>query len=561
MSNKILYILFLFISIKSYSQTGKSGVKSVYISKIPKPTSPPNLVISNIVFNDQFGNNNAMLDANEKAELKFTISNEGTGEAYNLKVITKELNQIRGVVFEDEKNIGSILPGNKLNVTIPIQGLFQLETGKVEFEINVKEANAFDADGFLISVNSHKFKNPQIVISDFKFTTNADGKIKLGSTSQLNVLIQNKGQGNAKNIKVSFTPPENVLSTEDLIFHINSLKPNEKKLIVYEFFTNKKYIGNEIPIIVEVTESYNKYGEKQTLTVSLDQTLTKTKEIIVEAKSDQDIVIDDISLTSDVDKNIPTTEEIDLNKFALIIGNEDYSSFQEGISSEMNVEFAINDASIFKEYCIKTFGVPKQNIIFLSNATAGQMNQAIDKISKLIEVKNGKAKIIVYYAGHGLPNEETKEPYLIPVDVSGTNINSAIKLNDLYLKLTEFPSEIVTVFLDACFTGGGRDAGLLAARSVKIKPKNNNLNGNLVVFTSSSSDESSMAWNEKQHGMFTYFLLKKAQETKGSFTFSELDVYLKENVKLESIRTNSKNQNPKVYISETLENNWGEKHL
>ncbi len=141
-------------------------------------------------------------------------------------------------------------------------------------------------------------------------------------------------------------------------------------------------------------------------------------------------------MTSDVDKNIPVTGSVDEDKFVLIIGNEDYSTFQKGVSSEMNVEFAMNDASIFKEYCLKTFGVPRENIIYLTNATAGQMNQAIDKLSKLTEAKNGKAKIIVYYAGHGLPNEETKEPYLIQVDVSGTNINSVIKLSDLYLKLT-----------------------------------------------------------------------------------------------------------------------------
>jgi hypothetical protein len=561
MSNKILYILFLFISIKSFSQTGKSGVKSVYISKTPKPTSPPNLIVSNISFNDQLGNNNSMLDANEKAELKFTVTNEGKGEAYNLKVDSKELNQIRGIVYTQEKNIGTLLPGKKIYVSIPIEGSFQLETGKVEFEIIVEEANDFDADRFLISFNSQKFKNPQLEVSDYKFTTNVDGKIKLGNPVQVSVLLQNKGQGEANNVNITFTNPENVFPAADITFHINKLKPNETNLIVYEFFTNKKYIGKEIPIIVEITESLKKYGEKKVLTVSLDQTLTKTQEIVVNAKTDKQVKIDDISLTSDVDKNIPVTGNIDEDKFALIIGNEDYSTFQQGVSSEMNVEFAMNDASIFKEYCLKTFGVPRENIIYLTNATAGQMNQAIDKISKLTEAKNGKAKIIVYYAGHGLPNEETKEPYLIPVDVSGTNINSAIKLSDLYLKLTEYPSQGVTVFLDACFSGGGRDAGLLAARSVKIKPKSNLIAGNIIVFTSSSSDESSMAWKEKQHGMFTYFLLKKAQETKGSFTFSELDNYLKENVKLESIRTNSKNQNPKVLYSSDREYSWGEQHL
>jgi hypothetical protein len=67
----------------------------------------------------------------------------------------------------------------------------------------------------------------------------------------------------------------NVLSTEDLTFHINSLKPNETNLISYEFFTNKKYIAKDIPIEIEITESLKKYGEKKVLTVSVDQTLTK----------------------------------------------------------------------------------------------------------------------------------------------------------------------------------------------------------------------------------------------------------------------------------------------
>ncbi len=87
---KIIFLfIILIISLPTFSQSGRSELKSVYISKIPKPTSPPNLIVSDISFDDHLGNNNSMLDANEKAELKFTISNEGKGEAYNLKVNSK----------------------------------------------------------------------------------------------------------------------------------------------------------------------------------------------------------------------------------------------------------------------------------------------------------------------------------------------------------------------------------------------------------------------------------------------------------------------------------------
>ncbi len=135
---------------------------------------------------------------------------------------------------------------------------------------------------------------------------------------------------------------------------------------------------------------------------------------------------------SDVDKNIPQSTASNSYRFALVIGNEDYSSHQVDLKSESNVDFARNDASAFKDYCINTLGIPEKNITFLLDATVGQINQGIDKLKLLSKACNGKSQLIVFYAGHGLPDENTKEPYLIPVDVNGANVTSGIKLQDLY---------------------------------------------------------------------------------------------------------------------------------
>ncbi len=524
---------------------------------IPKPSAPADLIVSNIIFNDQKGNNNQLLDANENAEIKFTILNNGKGEAYNLVAEIEEVNNVRGIQFLKEQTCGNLIPGKEMPICIPVSGNMQLGSDKAEFQITIREGNHFDADPFKISLNTQEFKHPDVVIADYKFTTNEEGKIKLGNTVSLNLVIQNKGQGDASDINIGFVNPENVFPANETHYNIPILKPNESRVINYEFFANKRYNGSDIPIRILMSEHYRKYGDNRTLTVSLEQTLSKTQHIDVNSQYDKPISIDNVSLTSDVDKNIPVNNNMDENKFALIIGNEDYSSFQQNLTSEMNVEFAGNDALVFKEYFLKTFGVPEKNITCLLNATAGKLSQAIDKINKLIQVTNGKANVIVYYAGHGLPDETTKEPYLIPVDVSGSNISSAIKLSSLYQKLTEFPSQQITVFMDACFSGGGREAGLLAARGVRITPKVDYLKGNIVVFTASSGEESSLPWKEKQHGMFTYFLLKKFQETKGDVSFSELDSFLKEKVGLESIRTNSKKQSPQVLFSPEEIDKWG----
>ena len=259
---------------------------------------------------------------------------------------------------------------------------------------------------------------------------------------------------------------------------------------------------------------------------------------------------------SDIDKDIPNVGVVNKTRFALIIGNEDYASQQSQLTAEANVEFARNDASAFKEYAIHTLGIPEGNITFILDATTGKMKQDLDRMRLLAKNSGGVAELFFYYAGHGLPDEITKEPYLIPVDVSGNNVTDGIKLTDAYKMLTENPSKRVTVFLDACFTGGARSQGLIAARGVKIKPKEDLLNGNLVVFTSSSGEQSSLAFKEKEHGLFTYFLLKKIKDTKGNVTYKELSDYLNQQIGLNSVLINSKEQNPQTNVSPEIQNQW-----
>jgi hypothetical protein len=134
----------------------------------------------------------------------------------------------------------------------------------------------------------------------------------------------------------------------------------------------------------------------------------------------------------------------------------------------------------------------------------------------------------------------------------------AINLKDLYRQLTIYPSKRVLIFLDACFTGGGRELGLLASRGVKIQPKENVLSGNLVVFSGSSGDQSALPYYEKGHGLFTYYLLKKIQESNGNLTLKELEEYLHKNVSIKSSIENNRVQNPHTNISRSIIDEWEE---
>jgi hypothetical protein len=262
---------------------------------------------------------------------------------------------------------------------------------------------------------------------------------------------------------------------------------------------------------------------------------------------------------SDVDTNIPSGSVPDnAHRYALIIGNEDYSTHSKDLNAEANVLFARNDASAFNEYAQKVLGIPVRNITMSLDATSAEMREGLMKLNLIAKNTEGNAEFFVFYAGHGLPDEETKEPYLIPVDVSGKFIKLGIPLSEFYQSLSEFPTKKTTVFLDACFSGGARSQGLVASRGIRVTPKSGLLKGNVVVFSASSGEESALPYMNKQHGLFTYYLLQKLQESRGNLNYKDLSDFMTQKIPLESVIINSKEQHPTTNVSADVTDLWSE---
>ena len=252
----------------------------------------------------------------------------------------------------------------------------------------------------------------------------------------------------------------------------------------------------------------------------------------------------------DVDRNIPAVGKANPNTFAVIIGNEQYKN-------EVAVPFAENDAKVFREYVQKTLGVPEKQVRYVANAGLNDLRGAVRWLAQAMEVYEGQGRAIFYYAGHGIPGESDKAAYLLPVDGYGSDTESGYALSRLYAELGKMPAQRVTVFLDACFSGAKREGGMLAsARGVAIKPAMETPQGKMVVFTASQGDETAFPYQPKGHGMFTYYLLKKLQDTRGETTLGELGDYLTKEVKRQSFVENNKIQTPTVSSSAGLGAQW-----
>lgn len=262
------------------------------------------------------------------------------------------------------------------------------------------------------------------------------------------------------------------------------------------------------------------------------------------------IIVNTHSFVSDVDEDIVISSITNGNTFVLIIANENY---QDAI----NVQYAHNDGNSFREYCLKTLGIPKDNIHFLKDATLNNIKREINLLKKIGTAFNGDINFILYYAGHGLPDNKSKDAYIMPIDGYASDMSTCLSLNDLYLLLSSVPCERVTIFIDACFSGSLRGDGMISeARAVAMKPKEASISGNIIVFTASSGDETAFPLPEQQHGMFTYYLLKKLKESKGKATIQEIYEYVKDAVVKQSLILNQQQQTPKIHVSSSIKDGW-----
>lgn len=262
----------------------------------------------------------------------------------------------------------------------------------------------------------------------------------------------------------------------------------------------------------------------------------------------------DNGLKSDVDTDIPVIKVNNGSTIVIIIANEHYQE-------EEDVEYANNDGTAFRDYCIRTLGVPENQIRFRKDATLNNLLSEIDWLEKIVNTNNfkDKANVIFYYSGHGIPDEATGSSYILPIDGKGNMINTAYSMNKLYDTLSELPVKQSTVFMDACFSGSKRGNGMLvAARGVKIKTKMQEPKNNVIVFSAAMGDETAYPYKDKEHGLFTYYLLKKVQETKGDCTYGELSTYLHDKVTSQSLLENGKSQTP---TTSTTMSNWKEMRL
>lgn len=276
-----------------------------------------------------------------------------------------------------------------------------------------------------------------------------------------------------------------------------------------------------------------------------------------------------------IEYNIPVNEAgSNANTYAVIIANENYEA------PFPNCPYAWRDATVMREYFVKTLGIPERHVKVLKNASVAQIQQkGINWLKDILKANDGNASLLVYYSGNGISDYDYN-PYIIPcgMDLSkvrtwkgkaNIDVTSQLSKHDdkeflaqclavdtLCTWFNRVIANNVTFIFDAGFNGYQRSGEILVRmKHNDKKPRGLRLRNDIVIFNAANYQETVYSYDKQQHGFLTYFLCKELKRTKGNIDYGDIYENVKKLMSYES-SLQGKLQEPTVVAGGKVKDSW-----
>lgn len=541
----------------------------------------------------QTASGDKILEANERGMISVIVSNEG-GKTDFAEVIVEPRRPYKYLSFLTRKASFTLATNENKKIDFPLFIDINAPSDSLELDIKVREKMGYDIDATLI-VYTIEYQKAKLTMQGVSILDsgvgliakdrNPDGKVQVGETVRAVVPIQNIGYGDAKNVKYSIASADpNILLFTDkgpsttILGTLETLPVGGTKEISFRFSPNNRYVCNSkyLPIYLTVQEDTG-FGNitSQVIPIPLGSSpdalnvvkmdsgsrdkllaLRQARVITADDRVSSNGKIRDLSIA-------PSGKPLYSNAIAIVIGAEEN---KYGVAP---APYAARDAKIIANYFEKSMGI--SNIIVKTNeeVTSTTLSDIFEPtygdLAKYVEP--GKTDVFVFYSGHGIPDKSTggdQDIFLFPYDARKEMINTrGYSLNKLYADLNSLKAKSVTVFLDACFSGGSRQSLSHASENISntkgmaikmddLRSKPWVSNPNFRVFASSSADQTSLGYDQSQSGLFTYFLATGLQgdadaNGDGTIRVDELVKFVTSGVSAEARKIRGADQTPQFY--------------
>ena len=230
-------------------------------------------------------------------------------------------------------------------------------------------------------------------------------------------------------------------------------------------------------------------------------------------------------------------------KWAIIIGIDEYTD--TGIS---DLKWTVNDAKgVYDTLTTISSGFDKDNVLLLipdaDEDHKPTRNNILAMLATWLSLPEKQDTVLIYFAGHGIERDGVS--YILPQDAK-IALPELTAIQTKYMKdqLQVCKAEKRILVLDACHSGAGRGENKMGEA---LDRELSDAKG-MITLASCRLKEISYEWDEKQHGVFTHYLIEAlkgaADRGDGVLWASEVNVYVWDKVRKWAARRGL-SQNPK----------------
>lgn len=478
------------------------------IFTIPYHLRKPNLIVTVTPFDGTYasapGYRNGKIEKGEQIELAIKVENTGDGIAEGVK-INLSANQTGVIVVNNTADIGTIpaRQSGEAKLMVNVQRGFKGEALTIEAAISHLDAENISRS-FNYTVHETAMASVDIGEERARKSANIPPKIFIYAP-------KNNSTTTEENIRVSgFVGDDEAV--KEIIVTVNGKKIHDTRGIgITPKLSKSKEIDINLPLVL---------GENTITFIAVDSSGVRSSEEALK-----------------VTRLAPEKGEIHV----VCIGINNYRYVDP-------LKYSVNDATAFSEYAIDHLNVPKQNVILITDEDATQ--KAIKRIlgDDLRRKADRKDTVIIFFAGHGAPypdktsqDPDQIEKYLLPVDAERDSLySSAIQMDDIADILSRLQAERVVFIADTCYSGASGGRTLLANRGFRAQMSDHFLERlatgkGRVILAACEPGELAREDDDKQHGLFTYYLLEGLKgpadmDHDGSITTDEIYSYLDRNI-------------------------------
>lgn len=478
--------------------------------KFMKDAGEPKLTVSSVSLNED--NHNGIIENPEKPTINFILKNSGKGQAYNLTAKVSIDNTVIGLHFEKEISIGNLEADKYMTVVIPLSTDSLLETANGIITVDIQEANGFNPIPLKVNFQSRGGASYCYVMVTSQAYSSVTGKAEIGAPITLKLKLKNTSSGYAKNTKINYIFPPNVMAVNKLSELISTLAPGEEKELSVEFYTTKEFNKPKINIGLNLEGAYTNANDL-IFEVKMNEALPTTDLTFAEVTTK--VETSEVSLYRGggdplAGLNVPQSKTMVIGKYyALIIGVNKYKG------SWLPLQNAVNDAKAIEALLKTKYKFDNFQTLYDEQATRVGIISKLEWLTDNVKVQDN---VFIYYSGHGEFKKELNKGFWVPVDASTNSSANYISNADLQTYLGGIKSKHTLLVADACFSGDifrGKTVSVPFEESEKYYKEVHGLSSRQAM--TSGGLEPVMDGGKDGHSVFAYYFLKSLIENQNKY--------------------------------------------